>query len=66
MGGIASAADAVQRLRLGASLVQLYTALVFKGPSLIREINYGILETLNHLGLASLKELKGLDLKTKR
>ena len=65
VGGIASADDTVQRLRLGASLVQLYTALVFKGPSLIEEINYGILETLERLGLDSVNELQGLDLKVR-
>ena len=65
VGGIASAADAVQRFRLGASLVQLYTALVFKGPALINEINSGILETLDHYGLDSIKELEGLNLEAK-
>jgi len=65
VGGIASADDTIQRLRLGASLVQLYTALVFKGPSLIEEINCGILETLDHLGLDSVNDLQGLDLKAR-
>lgn len=37
VGGIMSAADAQERLAAGASLVQLYTGLVYKGPSLVRE-----------------------------
>jgi dihydroorotate dehydrogenase len=64
VGGIASAEDALQRFRLGASLVQLYTALVFKGPALINEINSGILKKLDHCGFDSIKELQGLDIET--
>lgn len=37
-GGIMSAADALERLSAGASLVQLYTGLVYRGPGLVREI----------------------------
>ncbi len=42
VGGIASAADAREKLDAGASLVQLYTALVFRGPSLVGEIVRGL------------------------
>jgi dihydroorotate dehydrogenase len=38
VGGIASGADAYERIRAGASLVQLYTALVYEGPGLARRI----------------------------
>lgn len=38
-GGVMRAADAAQRLAAGAVLVQLYTGLVYAGPSLVREIN---------------------------
>jgi dihydroorotate dehydrogenase len=61
VGGVASAKDAVLRIRLGASLVQLYTALIFEGPGLIREINQGIMETLDRCGANSLEELRGLE-----
>ena len=37
VGGIASAADAREKVRAGASLVQLYTGLIYKGPALVRE-----------------------------
>jgi dihydroorotate dehydrogenase len=37
-GGIMSPDDAKKRLALGASLVQIYTGLVYRGPSLVREI----------------------------
>jgi dihydroorotate dehydrogenase len=42
VGGIASAADAREKLDAGASLVQLYTALVYRGPQLVGEIVRGL------------------------
>jgi dihydroorotate dehydrogenase len=42
VGGIASAADAREKLDAGANLVQLYTALVYRGPSLVGEIVRGL------------------------
>ncbi len=46
VGGIASAEDAIEKLEAGASLVQIYTGLIYEGPSLIKNINKAI---LNHL-----------------
>lgn len=43
VGGIFSAADALEKLEAGACLVQVYTGLVYTGPSLIRNINLGLL-----------------------
>jgi dihydroorotate dehydrogenase len=37
VGGIMSGADAAQRLAAGASLVQIYTGLVYRGPRLVKE-----------------------------
>lgn len=42
VGGIFTAADAQEKLDAGASLLQLYTALVYKGPSVVREIVGGL------------------------
>jgi dihydroorotate dehydrogenase len=42
VGGVASAADAAEKLDAGATLVQVYTGLVYKGPGLIRAINLGL------------------------
>jgi len=39
VGGIASAADALEKLNAGAHLIQVYTGLVYRGPGLVREIN---------------------------
>ena len=41
-GGIASAADAAAALDAGADTVQLYTALVYRGPGVVREITAGL------------------------
>jgi dihydroorotate dehydrogenase len=46
VGGIDSAETAWAKIRAGASLVQLYTALVFKGPGLIGDIKQGLLRRL--------------------
>ena len=43
VGGIHSAEDALEKLRAGASLVQLYTGFIYEGPALIRDINKAIL-----------------------
>lgn len=44
VGGISSAEDALEKLRAGASLVQVYTGFIYEGPSLIKKINKAILE----------------------
>ncbi|HWJ19222.1 MAG TPA: dihydroorotate dehydrogenase (quinone) [Geobacterales bacterium] len=61
VGGIASAEDAYETIRLGASLVQLYTALVYKGPGLIKCINEGLCHLLDRDGLRSIRDAVGLD-----
>ena len=59
VGGVASAADAYAKIRAGASLVQLYTALVFKGPDLVRRIKSGLAALLREGGFASVAEAVG-------
>lgn len=60
-GGIANADDAWARIRAGASLVQLYTALIFEGPGLVRRIAAGLTERLTRAGFASVAEAVGAD-----
>ena len=43
VGGIMTAADAMEKLNAGATLVQLYTGFIYEGPGLIKEINKSIL-----------------------
>ena len=59
VGGIGSANDAWQRIRAGASLVQLYSALVFGGPGLVRRIVRGIEARMRREGFASIAEAVG-------
>jgi dihydroorotate dehydrogenase len=59
VGGIASAEDAYARIRAGASLIQLYTALVYEGPGLAQRIASGLAERLRRDGFARLGEAIG-------
>jgi dihydroorotate dehydrogenase len=58
-GGIDNAARAFAKIEAGASLLQLYSALVFKGPALIGEIVSGLAERLKVSGAAHIGELVG-------
>ena len=60
-GGIASGADAYARIRAGASLVQLYTALVFRGPGLIDRIKRELAERLRADGFKTVADAIGAD-----
>jgi dihydroorotate dehydrogenase len=59
VGGIDGADEAYARIRAGASLIQLYTALVYEGPGLAQCINRGLAERLRRDGFASLGEAIG-------
>ncbi len=61
VGGVASAADAYAKIRAGASLVQLYTALVFAGPALLGQIKTGLADLLRRDGFASVADAVGAD-----
>jgi len=61
VGGIASAADAYAKVRAGASLLQLYTALIYRGPALIPAIKSGLAVLLRRDGFAGLVDAVGAD-----
>jgi len=61
IGGIASAEDAYAKIKAGASLVQLYSALVYQGFGLVHDINTGLLQLLQKDGYQSLAEAVGKD-----
>jgi dihydroorotate dehydrogenase len=61
VGGIASGGDAYRKIRAGASLVQLYTALIFRGPGLVAEIRRDLAAALRADGFRSLGEAVGAD-----
>jgi dihydroorotate dehydrogenase len=59
VGGIASGEDAWAKIRAGASLVQLYTALVFDGPSLVARIKRDLLAAMVRDGFSSIAAATG-------
>jgi dihydroorotate dehydrogenase len=61
VGGVASGADAYAKIRAGASLVQLYTALVYRGPRLVGDIGRDLALLLRRDGFASVAEAVGRD-----
>jgi len=60
-GGIASGHDAYRKIRAGASLVQLYTALVFQGPRLIGQIKQELADLLTTDGYDNIAQAVGAD-----
>jgi dihydroorotate dehydrogenase len=62
-GGIASGADAYAKIRAGATLVQLYSALVFHGPGLVGRIKSELAALLRRDGFASVRDAVGADQK---
>lgn len=61
VGGIGSADEAYARVRAGASLVQLYSALVYEGPGLARRIARGLAERLRRDGFGSVADAVGVE-----
>ena len=62
-GGIDSAQEAYERIKSGASLVQIFTAFIFKGPFVAKSINEGLAELLRADGFNSISEAVGVNLK---
>ncbi|MGB9964274.1 quinone-dependent dihydroorotate dehydrogenase [Halobacterium hubeiense] len=62
VGGVFTAEDAYEKIRAGASVVQLYTGLVYRGPAIAKDINEGLLGLLDRDGFASVEDAVGADL----
>ncbi|KAL4645286.1 hypothetical protein ACB092_02G224900 [Castanea dentata] len=60
-GGVSSGGDACQKIRAGATLVQLYTAFGYGGPALIPQIKAELAECLERDGFKSITEAVGVD-----
>ncbi|WP_127532479.1 quinone-dependent dihydroorotate dehydrogenase [Paenibacillus kobensis] len=58
-GGIFTADDAYDKIRAGASLVEIYTALIYKGPDVFRELTEGLKERLRRDGFRNVMEAVG-------
>ncbi|WP_411967526.1 quinone-dependent dihydroorotate dehydrogenase [Haloferax sp. YSSS75] len=61
VGGVSDAAGAYQKIRAGASMVQLYTGMIYEGPSIARDINRGLVERLERDGFDSIEDAVGAD-----
>ncbi|AFO56605.1 quinone-dependent dihydroorotate dehydrogenase [Natrinema sp. J7-2] len=62
VGGVDSAESAYEKIRAGASLVQLYTGFVYQGPSTATRINRGLAALLERDGFSSVEDAVGTDL----
>lgn len=61
LGGVDSAESAYEKIKAGASLVQIYTGLIYKGPFLIKQINKGLVELLKKDGFKNISEAVGVE-----
>jgi dihydroorotate dehydrogenase len=61
VGGIGSADDAYARIKAGATLLQLYTVLIYEGPGVVSRIVRGLAERLERDGLSHISEAVGTD-----
>ncbi|HEY0900644.1 MAG TPA: quinone-dependent dihydroorotate dehydrogenase [Micavibrio sp.] len=61
VGGISCGNDAYDKIKAGASLVQLYTALVFKGPAMVKEIKHTLIRRLKEDGFSHIGQAVGAD-----
>jgi dihydroorotate dehydrogenase len=60
VGGVFSAEDAFAKIAAGASLVQVYTGLIYKGPTIVRDIKQGLVKILADKKIASVKDAVGI------
>ena len=61
VGGVDSGKSAYEKITAGASLLQLYTGFIYKGPSAAKDIKKGLIEILKAEGLNNIKEAIGKD-----
>ncbi len=60
-GGVFTAEDAYKKIRLGASLVQMITGMIFEGPQVISQINQGLATLLKKDGFTHISQAIGAD-----
>ncbi|RAX52590.1 quinone-dependent dihydroorotate dehydrogenase [Helicobacter sp. 11-8110] len=62
VGGISSAQEAFERIAFGANLVQIYSALIFEGPMLVKKINEELTQILESKGFLNIQDAVGINL----
>lgn len=60
-GGVWNAQDAYEKIRAGASLVEIYTSLIYQGPDLLRQMQHDLLQRLHADGFNHIREAIGAD-----
>jgi dihydroorotate dehydrogenase len=60
-GGVFTAEDAYRKIRLGASLIQMITGMVYRGPQVVGQINKGLLALLHRDGFTNISQIIGID-----
>ncbi|TGV05443.1 quinone-dependent dihydroorotate dehydrogenase, partial [Mesorhizobium sp. M00.F.Ca.ET.186.01.1.1] len=63
VGGIFTGEDAYQKIRAGASLVQVYTGMIYQGPGISKQINRQLLKLMQRDGFSHISEAVGVDAK---
>jgi dihydroorotate dehydrogenase len=58
VGGVSDAAGALSKIEAGADLVQLYTGMIYEGPSIARSINRGLASALDRAGAKSVQDMR--------
>ena len=61
VGGVFTAEDAYEKMRAGASLVEIWTGMVYEGPAIVRNINRGLLRLLARDGFDDITEAVGTE-----
>jgi dihydroorotate dehydrogenase len=61
VGGIFTTQDAYEKIRAGASLVEVWTGLIYEGPGIVGNINRGLLRLLARDGFHSIAEAVGTE-----
>ena len=63
VGGIFTGDDAYEKIRAGASLIQVYTGMIYEGPAIAKNINTRLLELMDRDGISHISEAVGADAK---
>ena len=61
-GGISDAKDALWRIKQGASLLEIFTAFIYQGPSLCKNINDNLAQMLKDEGFSNISQAIGADI----
>ena len=62
VGGVDSGKSAFEKLAAGASAIQLYTGMVYKGPTIVKEIKKELIDTMKEKGFKNIKDIVGSNL----